>query len=176
MTHSTQNATGFRLLFTVLVCLLSSSASGWSDNIATLEDTNTLCKLEPESQCTQAVRIGLQAPGADWHESSMAQMRLDGANLQGANLSRSILQLASLKDANLMMINLEGAHLHAANLRNTNLMLANLSNASLLDADLTGANLRGANLTKTILIQARFDGATWIDGRVCATGSVGECL
>ena len=156
--------------------LLAASALAWNDNIALLQDNNTLCKLEPESQCTQSVRIGLEAPGIDWHDSSLAQIRLDGANLMGADLSRSILQLANLKDANLMLINLEGAHLHAANLQNANLMMANLAGASLLDADLRGANLHGANLTRTILIQAKLDGATWTDGRKCAPGSVGECL
>jgi len=170
------DASHLRALFAASAFVLATSVFAWSDNIALLKDDNTLCKLEPESQCTQSVRIGLQAPGVDWHESSMAQIRLDGANLRGANLSRSILQLANLKGANLMLINLEGAHLHAANLQNANLMMANLAGASLLDADLRGANLRGANLSKAILIQARFDGATWTDGRVCAAGSVGECL
>jgi uncharacterized protein YjbI with pentapeptide repeats len=170
-----KNTTFLRAIMMAVTSFLATSVFAWSDNIALLKDDNTLCKLEPESQCTQSVRIGLEAPGIDWHESSMAQIRLDGANLRGANLSRSILQLANLKGANLMLTNLEGAHLHAANLQNANLMMANLAGASLLDADLRGANLQGANLSKTILIQARFDGATWIDGRICAIGSVGEC-
>ncbi len=148
----------------------------WTDDIESLPNINTLCKLEPGAQCTQAVRIGLEAPGIDWHESSLVQMRLDGANLQGANLSRAIMHLSNLKGANLMLANLEGTHLHAANLRGTNLTMANLAGASLLDADLSGANLLGANLQKTILIQAKLGGATWPDGRVCAEGSVGECL
>ena len=156
--------------------LAAPLATGWTDDVESLPNINTLCKPEPEAQCTQAVRIGLQAPGVDWRESSMAQIRLDDANLQGANLSRSIMHLSNLSGANLMLANLEGTHLHAANLRGTNLTMANLSGASLLDADLSGANLLGARLQKTILIQAKFDGATWPDGRVCAEGSIGECL
>lgn len=170
-------STNYLRVFTSAVLLvISTTAFAWSDDIKLLRDDNTLCRLEPESQCTQSVRIGLQAPGIDWHASSMAQIRLDGANLRGANLSRSILQLANLKGANLMLINLEGAHLHAANLQNANLMMANLAGASLLDADLRGANLHGANLSRTILIQAKLGGAIWTDGRTCASGSVGECL
>ena len=140
----------------LLAIFLFTGAHAWTDKIELLKDVNTLCKLEPESQCTSAIRIGLQAPGVDMHQSSMASMRLDGANLQGANLSYSILQLASLKGANLM--------------------LANLRKVSLLDADLRGANLRGANLTDALLLKARFDNAIWTDGRTCAVGSVGECL
>lgn len=160
----------------LMAAFLVTGAQAWTDNIDILEDVNTICKLEPESQCTSAVRIGLQAPGVDMHNASMASMRLDDANLQGANLSFAILQLASLKGANLMLANLEGAHLHAVNLRGANLMLANLRNVSLLDADLSGANLRGANLTDALLLKARFDNAIWTDGRTCAIGSIGECL
>jgi uncharacterized protein YjbI with pentapeptide repeats len=160
----------------LIFAFVSQTALGWTDDIDSLPNINTLCKPEPEAQCTQAVRVGLQAPGVNWRDSSMAQMRLDGANLQGANLSGSILQLANLKGANLMLANLTGAHLHAVNLQGSNLTMANLSGANLLDADLSGANLLGANLQKAILIQAKFGGATWPDGRVCAQGSVGECL
>ena len=160
----------------LLAAVFMASANAWTDKIETLKDVNSICKLEPESQCTSAVRIGLQAPGVDMHNASMASMRLDGANLQGANLSHAILQLANLKGANLMLANMEGAHLHAVNLRGANLMLADLRNVSLLDADLSGANLRGANLTGALLLKARFDNATWTDGRICGVNSIGECL
>lgn len=159
-----------------LLGILSGDVLAWSQDMEKLEDVNTLCTLEPGAQCTQAIRIGLQAPGADLHESSMAQMRLDRANLQGANLSGSIMQLVNLHEANLMLSNLERVHLHAANLQGANLMLANLRKANLLDANLSGANLRGANLEGAILIKAKLDGATWTDGRICADASIGECL
>ena len=159
-----------------LMAVFITSVHAWTKDIDTLDNANSLCKLEPAAQCTSAVRIGLQAPGIDMHDATMATMRLDGANLQGANLQRAILQLANLKGANLMMANLEGAHMHATNLQDANLMLANMQKVNLLDANLTGANLRGANLTGAILIKAKFDNATWTDGRVCAKGSIGECL
>jgi len=165
-------------LSALLLGLISAPAMSWTEK-EKIKDTayvNTLCKFEPQAQCSWAVKIGAQAPGADLHEASMASMRLDGANLQGANLTRAILQLANLKDANLMLSNLTHAHLHAVNLQNANLMMANLQNANLLDADLSGANLKGANIQGTIFIQAKLDGATWTDGRVCAAGSKGKCL
>lgn len=159
-----------------LSTLLSPAAFAWTDDISTLDDVNTKCKAEPEAQCTQAVRIGLEAAGVNWSDSSMVQMRLDGANLQGADFTRSILDLANLKGANLMLANLKNAHLHAVNLVDSNLMMANLEGTNFLDADLRGANLRGAKMHNTILIQANLSGATWSDGRICAEGSIGECL
>ena len=170
---ATNSATA--LFFLVLVSAPGTVFS-WTDKVDELVDSNTYCKHEPEAQCTQAVRIGLEAPGIDWNHSSLVQMRLDGANLQGANFTRSQLDLSNLKGANLMLANFEGAHMHAVNLQDSNLMMANLSKTSLLDADLRGANLRGANLQDAILIKANFSGATWSDGRVCAEGSIGECL
>ncbi|MCW8907096.1 MAG: pentapeptide repeat-containing protein [Sedimenticola sp.] len=164
----------------VSMALLTSyaiEANAWRDDIETSGPIeNTTCKFEPRAQCSWAVRVGAQAPGVDMHEASMASMRLDNANLQGANLSRAILHLANLKGANLMLSNLESATLHAVNLQGANLMLANLKGANFLDADLSGANLRGANLDGAILIAAKLDNATWTDGRVCKAGSKGECL
>ena len=163
-------------IFSCLVSGYSTVTFAWTDDVDSIKDVNTLCKLEPEAQCTSAVRIGLNAPGVDMNNASMATMRLDNANLQRANLSYAILQLSNLKGANLMLANLEGAHMHAVNLENANLMMANMKKVNLMDANLSGANLRGANLTGAILVKTKFDKATWMDGRVCAAGSIGECL
>jgi len=159
----------------VIAASAAFNAYAWTNEVDKLKDVNTLCKFEPEAQCSWAVRIGAKAPGVDMHDASMASMRLDKADLQGANLSGSILQLTSLEGANLMLANLERAHMHGTNLRNANLMMANLTGVNLLDADLTGANLRGAKMEGVILMKARLDNATWTDGRVCAVGSIGEC-
>lgn len=168
-----------RLLLTIAILIniiFQNSVFAWTDDIDSLVDVNTLCKLEPEAQCTSAVRIGIDAPGVDMNHASMTTMRLDNANLQGANLSYAILQLTNLQGANLMLANLEGAHMHGVNLSKANLMLSNLTRVNLLDANLTGANLRGANLNGAILMKAQLDNAIWVDGRVCAVGSIGECL
>jgi uncharacterized protein YjbI with pentapeptide repeats len=164
------------VVFSCLAGSYSMMANAWIEDVSKIKDLNSLCKLEPEAQCTSAVRIGLNAPGIDMNNATMTTMRLDNANLQGANLSYAILQLSNLKGANLMLANLEGAHLHAVNLVNANLMMANLQKANLMDANLSGANLKGANLTGAILIKTKFDNATWMDGRTCAVGSIGECL
>jgi len=160
----------------LLISSLLSSANVWAEDIRPMKDVITICKFEPETQCTSAIRKGAKLAGVDMNSSSMTTMRLDGADLQRANLSNSILQLSNFQGANMMLINLEGAHMHAVNLQNANLMLANMKKVNLLDADLRGANLRGANLQGAILIQAKLSNATWTDGRVCAEGSVGKCL
>ena len=111
-----------QLYVAVIASAYMMTVSAWTDDLEKLGNVNTLCKFEPEAQCSWAVRVNSEAPGVDMHESSMASIRLDGSNLQGANLSYSIIQLASLKGANLMLANLEGAHMHGVNLQNANLM------------------------------------------------------
>ena len=168
-----------RITLSVLLiplCFKAATSFAWTNDVSTLKDINTVCKLEPEAQCTSAIRIGLNASGIDMHNSSMTTMRLDNANLEKANLSHSILQLTSFQGANLKLANLEGAHMHGVNLKEANLMMANLSKVNLMDADLSGAYLLGANLSGATLLKAKFDNATWTDGRVCAVGSIGECL
>ncbi|MEW8324719.1 MAG: pentapeptide repeat-containing protein [Candidatus Thiodiazotropha taylori] len=159
---------------------LTTQAMAWTDHITETAYVNSICKLEPEAQCSWAILIDTKAPGVDMHESSLASARLDRSNFERANFSRAIFQLANLKDTNLMLSNLEYAHMHGVNLQNANLMLANLTGAnltgaSLFDADLSGADLRGANLQGAILIKAKFDNAIWTDGRVCSEGSIGQC-
>ena len=84
------------------------------------------------------------------------KVSLYGANLDGANLSRTDLSGANLIRANMTRADLSGANLSGANLRGANLSGANLDGAdlggaNLRGADLTGADLCGANLKNTIL-------------------------
>lgn len=149
-------------------------AAAWSDKLDDAKMTTT-CEPIPHAQCSWARMQGAKWAGRDISDGAMQAIRLDGADLSRANLARANFQVANLSQANLMMANLEDAHLHATNLQQANLMLANLTGVNLLDADLRGANLRGAKLQNAILIAAKLEGATWVDGRVCAAGSVGEC-
>lgn len=50
-----------------------------------------------------------------------------------------------------------------------------LVGADLRNTDLTDANLFGANLSHARLEGANLSRAVWVDGHVCAEGSVGEC-
>ena len=63
-----------------------------------------------------------------------------------------------------------GVEWHGCGLTGANLTGAYLYGAYLIEADLTGADLSGANLSGADLSLA-----TWVDGRDCAQGSIGEC-
>ena len=54
--------------------------------------------------------------------------------------------------------------------------MINLSYSNLSDSDLSFANLRDAKLGGSDLQNAKLDKAIWIDGRICAAGSIGNCL
>jgi uncharacterized protein YjbI with pentapeptide repeats len=107
-------------------------------------------KLQSTRECQWCDLRGADLTGAN----------LSGANLSGANLSRAKLSQADLTGANLSTAYLHGANLTRANLTNAYLSKANLSGAEILDATMNGANLTGA---------------TWVDGRKCEQGSMGEC-
>lgn len=68
-------------------------------------------------------------------------------------------------DTLLIGVDLRGAELIGTSFRGTSLRQADLRQANLAQADLAHADLRGARLS----------GAIWVDGRVCAEGSVGSC-
>ncbi len=134
----------------------------------------------PERDC-QAVPVA----AVNWSGCEMPARNLNRADLRRANLSNTMLKAANLSAAQLIgadlsYANLEGADLSGATLRTANLKGvalggANLSRSDLRDTDLGYANLQAANLNGVRLSGAKLDRAIWIDGRVCADGSVGEC-
>ena len=107
---------------------------------------------------------------ADLVEADLSNAMLVGANLQGARLVRSKLSYANLGNADLSHADLRQADLAGAALHNANLSGSNLAGANLSYANLRGADLAGAKLARTIL-----ERAYWVDGRVCAVGSIGAC-
>ena len=74
------------------------------------------------------------------------ELVLEIDSLRGADLSHANLSFTDLSYANLRWVNLMGADLRDADLRWVNLMGANLRGANLRDADLRWVNLMGANL------------------------------
>ncbi|MFW5767789.1 MAG: pentapeptide repeat-containing protein [Bacteroidota bacterium] len=88
-------------------------------------------------------------------QNACVECDLSGADLSGADLSGAILMWSNLSGANL-----SGADLYEA---------------VLSGANLSGANLFGAYLVRTYLVETDLSGATWVDGRQCAEGSIGEC-
>lgn len=105
------------------------------------------------------------APGVNWSGCDK-----QGALLRGVDLARGNLDYANFSGADLSGSRLARASLVGANLEAADLSHADLSNADLSNADLSAADMASSSLTGAVL-----DHAIWIDGRVCATGSLGQC-
>lgn len=108
---------------------------------------------------------GAQLSGAD-----IAYTSLVGANLSGADMYQVTMLGTNMRNADLAGSNLSGANLSYAILQKADLSNVNLTDANLSNADLEGVNLKTAQLTGAIL-----DHTVWVDGRICAKGSVGKC-
>ena len=91
-------------------------------------------------------------------------------DLSGAKLNNLDLSYADLSSANLSGADLSNSVFSSANLTKANLSGANLTSANFHGADLSGADVSKANLSKTY-----FDQATWINGKGCKIGSIGQC-
>ena len=88
---------------------------------------------------------------AHLERANLAEAYLERANLAGANLLDADLREANLAGANLKRANLAGANLKEADLRKANLEEANLVATNLRRADLAGANLKEADLSGAFL-------------------------
>ena len=142
----------------------------------------------PHNETQDNVRDCLSAaqPKVVWSGCKMEGAQLDRANLQGAQLRETILNGASLQQANIKGADLSYAKLNFSNLRLADMSGALLQGASLRGANLANANLRGANLSyadfsgadlsSANLEGATLDNAIWIDESRCAPHSVGRCL
>lgn len=113
---------------------------------------------------------GLELQGADLNGAHIRNASLNGVKAEKANFSNSQLQYTSFNLAQLAGADFSSAQMVGAGLRDADLRDANLSNADLSYADLTDAVLEGATLEG-----AKLDHAYWIDGSICAQGSVGQC-
>lgn len=116
--------------------------------------------MPAQSQCQQA-----PAPGINWGGCDKYEVRLRGVDLSGGNLSYT----------NFVQADLSGSRLRQAKLVGANLSGANLNETDLEGADLSYADLHGASLVSVTLKSANLEHAIWTDGRVCATGSLGQC-
>ena len=114
---------------------------------------------------TRCSKQGLKHTGLRARNARMTQIRLDDAQLPGADLAYSFLTGASLRNVQFSGASLVGVEFTGAD----------LSGADLSHADLRYAVLKGARLAGTRLTDARLDKATWVDGRICAEGSLGAC-
>lgn len=145
----------------------------------------TAIRMTPEPGLLLSDCTATAAPGVIWNNCRLDGKQLSGEDLSAAkiqnaslvaivaeasNFQHAELQYSKLDQAQLSKANLQDSILTGASLRDADLQGANLENADLSYADLTDANLLGANLTGAKLDQTR-----WVDGTLCAQGSVGQC-
>ncbi|MBS4096834.1 MAG: pentapeptide repeat-containing protein [Sulfuricella sp.] len=130
----------------------------------------------PLPACDSAAGPKINWAGCDKSGTLLHDADLSGAKLSGAKFNSTDMSNSRLGGANLAASDLSYATLNGANLSGANLEGANLNFAELRDADLSQANLRNANLADAVLDGAKLDGATWVDGKMCAVGSLGQCL
>jgi hypothetical protein len=124
-------------------------------------------------------------PGVVWDNCHKDGMELQGLDLHDAHIRNASLSGISAQNTNFSNGQLQYTRFNLAKLSGANFHSAKLVGASFQDADLRGADFRGAdlsyaNLTDAILEDAKLEGAKldhayWIDGSLCAKGSVGRC-
>ena len=123
-------------------------------------------RLWVESERTSGKQANLQ--GADLQGQDLSQALLLGANLEQANLQGANLQGTVLQQANLSGACLQGANLERANLWGAYLMQADLQEGCLRRAKAKFADFREANLLQTDLRQANLWGVNFSDAVVAS--------
>jgi uncharacterized protein YjbI with pentapeptide repeats len=137
------------------------------------------------------VLIGANLVGANLAGVALAGVRVEeaawtsectlteGGKCAGIDLHSADLQNASLKGIDLHGANLRNARLTGAWLENADLHGADMHGADAITTIFRGANLEGATLEGGHIGNAQFGGAnlsnfTWIDGKKCKPGTVGD--
>jgi hypothetical protein len=103
---------------------------------------------------------GANLQGVNLSEADLGWQLLLRANLEGASLEAAELAGTSFRNANLRCANLRGAWCHMADFQGADLTDVDLAGATLKRACLEGAILTGANLAGVDLTGARYDTET----------------
>ena len=103
-------------------------------------------------------------------KSIMMNSTLANGNFPEASFFRANLYETNFEGGNFEKTNFTSANLTRANFKASSLIEANFNNSNLFEADFTGANILNANFDG-----ANLNNATWIDGKKCGLGSIGQC-
>jgi uncharacterized protein YjbI with pentapeptide repeats len=111
--------------------------------------------------------------GADFSEISPKFASLLSIRLSGANLSHAYLSRADLKGAECISTDLSHAYLFGASLEGADLSDSHLDGANLLGARMKGTELHGAHLMDTDLSQSDLSGADLNDANLSRANLTG---
>jgi uncharacterized protein YjbI with pentapeptide repeats len=101
---------------------------------------------------------------SDFSGSNCRDVALQGAVLEGANLSSNDLSGLNLTGVDLSRANLQGSDLSGVNFTGAKLVHANLQQTTLSNADVRGAHLQSANIGDAKVDGIRYDRATRFRG------------
>ena len=129
--------------------------SGWDGDFLRTFDWVRFCTFEHRFNCELADPHERYVKGElSMSETREGWLRLDGIEMESADLRSVNWAHIRLRGANLADADLSEANLSGADLTN-----ANLAGAKLIATDLTGASLRGADLSRSNCSAADFSGA-----------------
>lgn len=114
--------------------------------------------------------------GAVLREAHFNRSVFTGAKLDAIDAYRSKFVSARFASASLRGARLDEADFTATDLSGASLVGAQLDRAKFYNADLRGADLRNADIRGTDFLKANLSLAHWIDGTICAEGSISQCV
>ena len=123
------------------------------------------CAFSDEQNLT-----GTFIPNSNLSFTGFIKVIFDKSIMMNSTLANGNFPEASFFRANLYEANFTSANLTRANFKASSLIEANFNNSNLFEADFTGANILNANFDG-----ANLNNATWIDGKKCGLGSIGQC-
>lgn len=137
--------------------------------------------VTPVPECAAAPRPQVNWSNCRLEGAKLVRAALAGAYMPNVQLTRAQLGGAELRNADAAYANFAMADLRSATMAGANLMGASLRGAVLVNADFSNANLAYADFSNAQIDAAKFENAAlakaiWVDGTVCAQGSVGVCL
>ena len=166
----------FCLLFVGLIIILSTV------------EINAACDDKPGdgvdySNCQFADEqdlSGTYIPNANLSFTGFIKVVYDKSIMMNTTLANGNFPEASFYRANLYEANLEGGNFEKTNFESANLTRANFKGASLVETIFKNSNLYESDFTGANILNANFEGAnlnnaTWVDGKKCSLGSIGEC-
>jgi len=164
-----------KIIFIFIFIILSSNVhAGCDDPIGDGVDY-TNCRFSDGQDLE-----GSYLPNSNLSFTSFIQVKFDKSIMMNSILAYGTFSESTFFRANLYESNLQGANFEKTNFTSANLTRANFTGASLIEANFQNANLVEANFASANLTGSNFEGANlnnakWTDGRLCETGSIGEC-